>query len=276
MLIISLSSIPPRFPKIGETLGCLLNQTVKADRILLHIPQSYRRFPDWDGTLPQVPDGVDVVRVDKDYGPATKVLPAARAFRGQDVDILFCDDDRIYPRDWAAVFVAARRDHPDACIATVAREASELFPSAQIRDHHPRAIQRAWITDIPFLLRYGVFEVKNRIWGGAEKPSRKVVGTPGYTDLFMGLGGVMVRPEHFDDVAYDIPGSHWMVDDIWLSGMLARGGVPIWTPADVMQPNLARAHFESGLVDSQIGGLDRDTADRACYDYLRETYGIWP
>ena len=46
MLIISLSSIPPRFPKIGETLGCLLNQTVKADRILLHIPQSYRRFPD--------------------------------------------------------------------------------------------------------------------------------------------------------------------------------------------------------------------------------------
>lgn len=275
MLIISLSSIPPRFPTIGETLNCLLNQSVQADRVLLHIPETYRRFPDWDGSLPQVPDGVEIVRVPQDYGPATKILPAARAFRGHDVDILFCDDDRIYPTDWAGVFVKARKIHPDACIATVAREASELFSSKQIRDHHPRAVQRPWITDIPFILRYAAFKVKNRLFGGAEKPSRKVVKKAGYHDLFMGLGGVMVHPDHFDDTAFEIPDTHWMVDDIWLSGMLARRGIPIWTPANIAQPNLAKAHFVSGLVDSQIKGLDRDAADRKCYDYLRGTYDIW-
>ena len=82
MLIVSLSTIPPRFDKIGETLKSLLNQSVKADHIYLYIPETYRRFPDWDGQLPHVPDGITIRRTDIDLGPATKVLPAARAHRG--------------------------------------------------------------------------------------------------------------------------------------------------------------------------------------------------
>ncbi|MCP3970733.1 MAG: hypothetical protein GY717_10565 [Rhodobacteraceae bacterium] len=136
-------------------------------------------------------------------------------------------------------------------------------------------MQRPWITDIRFLLRYAAFKVHAFLRKGAERPSRKAVMRPGYSDLFMGLGGVMVRPEFFGETAYDIPDTHWMVDDIWLSGMLAQAGVPIWTLANIKQPNLSPAHFTSGLVDSRIEGITRETADRRCFNYLRETYGIW-
>ena len=104
-LVISLSSVPPRFDKTWQTLECLLAQTAPVDAVNLYIPKTYRRFPDWDGTPPAVPDGVQICRVDEDWGPSTKVLAAAREFRGQDVDILFCDDDRRYGPGWAQKFL---------------------------------------------------------------------------------------------------------------------------------------------------------------------------
>ena len=76
-LIVSLSSIPPRFHKIGATLQALLGQSARIDRICLYIPEVYRRFPDWDGSLPEVPEGIEIHRTEADLGPATKVLAAA-------------------------------------------------------------------------------------------------------------------------------------------------------------------------------------------------------
>lgn len=276
MLIVSLSSIPPRFDRLGPTLESLTRQTAKVDRILLYLPKAYRRFPDYDGRLPEVPEGVEIRRIDEDYGPATKVLGAAREFRGADCDILFCDDDRIYAPDWAAAFVTARRTHPEACIAIAAREAGDLFDSRQIRGRQPRAVQRNWRTDIRFLARYAAYLVKRRIFSPVEKPSRIVFRKAGYTDLLMGFGGVLVRPDFFDDAAFDIPEICWRVDDIWLSGMLARNGIPIWTPANCRQPAQSLAHYQAPLSRAVIDGFDYDGANRACYDYLRKTYGIWP
>jgi len=276
MLIVTLTSIPPRFAKLGPTLESLTQQTARPDRIILYVPRTYRRFPDYDGHLPEVPEGVEICQIDEDYGPATKVLPAVRAFRGQDCDILFCDDDRIYPPDWTALFLRERKAHPEACIAPVARPASELFDSKQIRDHHPRAVQRAWATDIPFLLRFAVYLVRQKLFGMTPRPTRLVIKTAGYTDLLMGFGGVLVRPEFFDDTAFDIPDVMWTVDDIWLSGMLAKNNVPIWTPANVAQPKNSHAWSEASLAASVIEGAGRDAADRTCFEYLQKTYGIWP
>ncbi len=74
-LIITLSAIPPRFAALGPTLRALLRQRHPADEIRLNIPERYRRFPEWDGTLPEVPEGVTILRCAQDYGPATKLLP---------------------------------------------------------------------------------------------------------------------------------------------------------------------------------------------------------
>lgn len=95
MKIISLTAIPSRFAGFTPTQESLLAQG--ANMVRLHIPRSYRRFPDWDGNLLKVPAGVSIVRCNTDLGPATKVLPATQDLRGQDAQILFCDDDCIVP-----------------------------------------------------------------------------------------------------------------------------------------------------------------------------------
>ncbi len=104
--IISLTAIPPRFADLGLTLHSLLRQKSRPEAVELWIPHSYRRFPQWGGGLPDVPEGVTLRRVDVDYGPATKVLPALRERRGQAVEILY--DVRPFSRRSEYVFPGVR------------------------------------------------------------------------------------------------------------------------------------------------------------------------
>jgi hypothetical protein len=60
--VISLSSIPPRFDQIGPVLTSLVRQSIRPLAVELWIPTRYRRFPDWDGRLPEVPEGVTIRR----------------------------------------------------------------------------------------------------------------------------------------------------------------------------------------------------------------------
>jgi len=111
MLVISLTSIPPRFGQLPRVLDALLAQG--ADAVALVVPKSYARF---DGAnLPALPDGVSLIETDDDLGPAGKLLAAAARFPG--ADILYCDDDWLYGPGWAATFRSARAWHPRAVIA---------------------------------------------------------------------------------------------------------------------------------------------------------------
>ena len=192
MLIVSLSSIPPRFDKLGPTLDCLLQQTARIDRIIVYIPTQYRRFPDWDGALPEVPEGVEIHRCADDLGPATKVLYAAKEFRGQDCDILLCDDDRRYKPHWAQAFVDARADHPGACIAIAGFEADRYGQSQMKNRPQPRAKRssRAWN------LRFQAQMVYEFLFPPVERkylrePTRALFKTSGYVDCFEGFGGAL-------------------------------------------------------------------------------------
>ncbi|MDJ0827498.1 MAG: glycosyltransferase family 2 protein [Rhodobacter sp.] len=277
MLIVSLSSIPSRFDKLAPTLDCLRRQTAQIDRILLYIPKTYRRFPDWDGRLPEVPEGVEIVRVDRDLGPATKVLYAAQAFRGQDVDILLCDDDRRYKPHWAAAFVAARAAHPEACIAIAGFEADRYGQSRMQGRPQPRAKTRRRALDLAFQARMAweyVFPPVERRY--LREPTRRLFRQSGYVDCFEGFGGALVKPDFFDDAAFDIPDVVWAVDDVWLSGHLARKGVPIWVLADEYDTQHTPAGVTDALHKAEIDGADRDAANRAGIAYFQQTYGVWP
>lgn len=277
VLIVSLSSIPSRFGKLGPTLDCLLRQTARIDRVLLHIPENYRRFPDWDGTLPQVPDGVEIVRVPRDLGPATKVLFAARAFRGRDVDILLCDDDRRYKPHWAQAFVDARAEHPDACIAIAGFEADRYGQSRMLDRPQPRARQNPRWLDVRFKARMAwewLFPPVERKY--LREPTRVLFRQSGYVDCFEGFGGALVKPDFFDDEAFEIPDVVWAVDDVWLSGCLARKGVPIWVLADEHDTQHTPAGISDALHKAEIEGADRDAANRRCIAYFRENHGVWP
>ena len=275
-LIISLSSIPPRFSRIGPTLQSLLAQATPADRVLLYIPRKYRRFPEWDGVLPDVPEGVEIRRTEDDLGPATKVLCAAREFQGQDCGIIFCDDDRYYPPDMVTRFTRLSAAHPDCAIALVGRQAETIGESTGQRDKHPRAVRRWRVTDVDFQLRFLWSQIRaGRNWRKVAAPHRRVYKRSGYVDVFEGCGGVLVRPEFFDDMAYDIPPVLWTVDDVWLSGMIARRGVGIWLEANLMDPPETEADTHAPLAFSVIEGADRGVANRMAVKYMQDHFGIW-
>lgn len=94
-------------------------------------------------------------------------------------------------------------------------------------------------------------------------------------DVLQGLGGAVVRPEFFDDIAYDIPDVIWAVDDVWLSGMLALKGIPIWLPAGLEEPRTTAAHDVASLYLATIEGANRAEANRRCIEYMQQHFNIW-
>jgi hypothetical protein len=265
-LVISLTSIPPRFPYLGETLSSLLEQRAEVESVNLYLPRQYRRF-DWDSAnLPRVPEGVNIRLVDEDLGPATKVLPAAREYQGRPVSILFCDDDKVYDRDWARRFVDCSLQHPGCCIVEEGGDVAH-YSSHDVRGNlQPRARRRR--KDLAYRLR--------RLASlGLWKPRK--TASSGYVDVLEGWGGVLVKPEFFRASAYQIPDILWLVDDIWLSGQLALHHIPIWLNAegDARAKGNSNEVSQASLRKLVYQGHGRVEANQACIDYFRREHGIW-
>lgn len=276
MNIITLSTIPPRFGMIDQTLESLTQQTADIDRVILYIPRTYRRFPDYDGTLPHVPSGVEVVVVDEDLGPASKVLPAVQAYQGQDVNILFCDDDRLYLENWAQTLINEAQKQPEniICMRGVHMETIGV-PPCQNKDQ-PRAVH----TSRKFNAHYRFNRIMQQIdvfslFTPRHKPPRMDYKTSGFADILEGTGGVLVKPHFFDQKVFDIPDALWAVDDVWLSGHAARAGVKIWGVGGVRTSAELPVLHHAALHNAVIDGLNRQEANRACVKYFRDTYGIW-
>lgn len=276
--VITLSTIPPRFDKIGPVLQSLVRQISRPEAVELYIPLSYRRFPQWGGGLPEVPEGVTIVRTDEDMGPATKILPAAKARRGQDVELLYVDDDWLYPNYWSTESLALRKSHPQTVICSAGFEIRRFYDYDYTGTVLPRA---AAAKDPKHMLGLRLRKLALGILG--KKRSGRFLALEarrfdrsGHIDIGEGFGGVMVRPEFFDDAVYEIPKVVWAVDDIWLSGMLMRRGIPIWASKELWRGRrIIETSNYFALSTTVIDGADRHAANCACIDYMRETYGIW-
>jgi hypothetical protein len=263
-LIVTLSSIPPRFQELSPTLESILGQRSPADEIILYIPASYRRFAGWDGCLPSVPAGVSIRRTDIDYGPATKILPAVREFAGQNVDILFCDDDRSYDPDWTKRFLELRPLKPGLCLAEGGKDLEDLKEAGRDPARMPRV-----------KLRIGT--LKGRLETAFRSKKRPIsrFSASGYCDVFLGSKGVLVRPEFFARSVFDIPENLWTVDDFWLSGHLETRDIGIWINGNAPFLWEREIGAVSPLRTFVANGHDRDAANDACVEYYRRTCGIW-
>lgn len=261
--IVTLSTIPPRFNLIQPTLNALLGQNLKIQEIRLYIPQSYRRFPDWNGKLPTVPAGVTIHRCDKDLGPATKVLPAARDLKGRDVDILFCDDDKIYDNGWHRRFKTEAQKKPDTCIIEVGETFPDIADECRPKDRLPRSRWKK---------KDYIYRIKRILSLFTIKPN---LTSSGYVDQISGFAGVLVRPQWFDELFYDIPDVMWTVDDPWISGHLERVGIPIWNTGKRKNLREGEGSSVDALLNLVQEGHDRVEADLLVIDYFREKYGIW-
>ncbi|WP_341368435.1 glycosyltransferase family 2 protein [Yoonia sp. BS5-3] len=246
-VIVSLTTIPPRFSHIGSTLDGLLRQTAKLDEIRLYIPRKYRRFPDYDGNLPEVPAGVRIVRCDDDFGPASKVLHAVDDLHGSDCKLIYCDDDRRYQPDYFEQMIPESDKRDGTCIAVATRDISEIC-ATQGEQPGPRA--RPYRKDLYYRLRRIGQICSKPFGGGRQRPSWPRNSDAGFADIARGVGAVLVRPDFFDAAAYDISDVLWSVDDVWLSGQLARLNIPIWGLSDINMPPPAAGEDVANLLDA--------------------------
>lgn len=264
-----------------STLESLLAQTVKAEQVVLYISKTYRRFPDWDGGLPDVPDGVEVRLVEEDFGPASKLLPAVRDFSGRDVEILFCDDDQIYRPHLAEHLLRerARRPNDVVCVSGM-----QTYPALEGNRQTLRLPRRRflWRTTNPRWQARRFWRRLNARFGGVDyvQPPARITLRKGYGDGFEGYMGVMLDPAFVPPEALDIPDFAWSVDDVWLSGHVTRRGHGIWVTGGLFErmvtPMRKPSHLdETALNQNAVGGLERDAANLETVRYFQRTYGIW-
>lgn len=258
--IISLTTIPPRMGLLGDTLRSLLDQEARIDAVMLWIPERYRRPEFASFTLPSVPEGIEIRRCSTDYGPATKILPAVRTFEGEDVRLIYCDDDRLYHRGWARNLLAHSDANPGACIAE-AGDVVELMQRKAFRDRPAYDALRILTAGI-----YGHFY---------RKRNRALDPGIGPIDICKGYGGVLIRPEFFPPSTFDIPDILWTVDDVWLSGQLALNHVPILKAAVRENSTKTGLAEMSALLDHVEEEHGRHAANAACIRYFQERHGIW-
>ncbi|MAW85485.1 MAG: hypothetical protein CMJ42_03030 [Phyllobacteriaceae bacterium] len=226
--VISLTTIPARARHVRPALLSLLDQTTPADRIMLAYPETSLRGagPYPDPASLNLPDGIDVVRC-SDSGPSTKLLPALSL--EPDALIIVADDDVIYPRDFVATLKAAHRREPGTAWG---------YRGVRLDGKTPFA-------HLPHLLASGL---------AAPAPADVLFGTWGYAVT----AGMLDRAVH--DYSGQDDAVRW-VDDIWISGHLARRGVPrkILTSSlfPVESPTVLRAALTSGINRS---GANDDAA----------------
>jgi len=241
-------------------LNSLIEQAACIDQITLWIPQNYRRKEFNDFVLPAVPEGVEIRRSKIDYGPATKILPAVKQYKDDDVRIIYCDDDRTYPPEWAAGLISASDRHPDACICEAGENIKETFRRAHfaVCGESPPTLLPKWI--------YKSY-LRKRL-----RASRVGVGP---VNIAKGFGGVLIRPQFVPESAFDIPDVLWTVDDIWLSGSMALNGTPIWKSTLKETSCRTVANETDALLDFVEQGYNRNKANIECIRYFTENYAIW-
>ena len=244
-VVISLTTTPSRITRLAPTLRSLLTQDYPLTAICLAIPRhSVRENRTYTvpAQLSRHPT-ISVVDSERDWGPATKLLPTLRAEReGPETVIIAVDDDNVYPREMVSTFVRWSSTLPDAALCF-----------------------RGW--RVPS--------------SGRWRDGRAVFGTrvnePTPMDVITGCGGILVKPRFFDAAVFDYgaaPRSAFFVDDIWISGHLARRRIPRY-----VIPSPAAFVYLPALTAWRTGGLDRtengpgSSHNDVVLDYFRSAWG---
>lgn len=270
-IIVTLTTVPPRFANLGAKFKSLENQTVRPDRVQLTIPKVYRRFPGERPSLPKLPDWVEVFESDIDYGPATKILPAARRWAGSSVDLLVCDDDRLQDKRWLSRFKETRAARPDDIVCERGWNIQDRFEIGQAKPKMPRAKQDGKAG------RTFQYRLKRICSLNLLHPPRQVYLNPGYVDVFEGFLGALIPNHAIPQEAYNIPEIIWTVDDVWLSGMAATNDVYVWAH-DMKRPVYSDTKIDrvAALRNHVEHGINRSSADKLAVEHLRRAFGVWP
>ena len=220
--------------------------------------------------MPETPRSVKIFRCPVDYGPATKILPACKDLRGQEVQIFFCDDDLICKPGWIDNLFYEQSKRRHQALATYVRDVYGYVPNPVKPRRLPRAVQ----LPVEFDILYRMSRLFSKVFGTNILHRRPFI-IPGYGDVFFGAAGVVVMPDFFDDLAFDIPPEAWPVDDVWLSANLARLKIDIYCPWLFALPSSTSFANVDALLDATFSGLGRQELNRLAAKVCQDKFGVW-
>lgn len=252
--VVTLSTIPERVKYLGPTLASILDQTVKVDEIAINIPYVSRkgkkyRIPGWFDKL----ENVTIHRVDKDEGPATKLLPAVRReSKGQgkhQTRIIAIDDDNIYNSRTLEILLS-------------------YF------DYYNKDSNKVAISNYGILLRPdGRLPLFTDRFKYMFMDTREV-------DLLQGFSGFVITPDMLPKESLEIkncPKEAISVDDIWFSGWLHLNGVKIISPAFMYRHlpivNFGEIRLTPALAFGENAGF---VSDQIVIDWFVKEKGMIP
>lgn len=204
-IIASMTSYPARIDTVHLAVESLLNQSVRADKVILWLADS--QFPGGFESLPE----------------------PLRNQTARGLTIRWCDDLRSYKRQYFAF-----RDYPDAAIIIV--DDDLIYPPDMIETlcesfkKHPHAVSAMRVHLMRFddsgsLMPYNSWYYEYS--GLVDVPSMALYATPG--------GGTLVPPGAMHEAAFDLDNIKLVcptADDIWMKLMYTLTGTPVVLAAE--------------------------------------------
>lgn len=205
-IIVSLTTIPDRLPHLYPALSSILDQSVSVDAIHLNLPRISRKgkpyvAPDWLLKL----KNVKLVWLDKDYGPASKLIPSLQS-EFFTTRIVVMDDDNLYH------------------YRTIERLIRDFEKRNKDCQTHPQYAVSTFGVKLNCHGRLPGFSDWDRV-SLLIKPATRV-------DHLQGCFGFVVTPSMFPPQVFDqdaAPDCVKSVDDVWFSSWLALYDIEIWT-----------------------------------------------
>lgn len=245
-IVVSLTSIPPRYPRLVETLQSLLNQSIPPDAIYLNVATSYaREFGDELDELPPRIAKLRKVTVNycEDFGPATKIIPTLDLETDPETVIITADDDVAYHPEMIKSLVDAYRQWPAAAYGH----------SGQMID---------------MLDEFGPTVVS------AVNHARESVPV----DILEAYRGGLYKRGWFDDSVKRIRESRFepcfRTDDIWISAHLAARGVPRIKLSENRPGAVQRMTENDGKGPLRTENLANIRRNDQCARYLLENFKL--
>ena len=224
-IIVSLTSYPARINTVSQTIESLLNQSMKADKVILWLAPE--QFPHKEQDLPQdllnlVGKGL-IIDWYHDIRSYKKLIPTLKKY--PNAIVITADDDALYDKNWLY----------------------KLYKS-YLSDQHCIHCHRAHkIT----LKHKKIDSYKNWQWYNS------LIDLKGYSVFFTGLGGVLYPPHIFSSNILDEDMFMKLCpqgDDIWFWGNAVLSDIPIRLISDA----LIKPRIIDGTQDSALWVSNKD------------------
>ncbi|UXX79554.1 glycosyltransferase family 2 protein [Reichenbachiella carrageenanivorans] len=119
-IVVSLTSIQSRLNYVSKAIESILNQDVKADRVLLWLSEEPHLLDEGVREIPESLKSLErrglEIHWTKNTGPYRKLIPTAKLMNRDHCLIVTADDDVLYPSNWLQGLIGEYQKNQDCVI----------------------------------------------------------------------------------------------------------------------------------------------------------------